>query len=166
MATKMNMSVPYRTELIAVVIAIGGFMLIKDKAHDITVRLARIEADKAVVQQRKDLAKRWDDSLKNFNDSMQGFLLEDSATLKKVVRDTARSCGVVIDSLRVSQDNTGILGNGRIDASVSGEYSALVNFIQAVETANIRVLHLSIHGGAAKRQASVVLQGFFPKEAG
>lgn len=158
-------TIPYRNELIAVVIVITSFVMVKGRIKDARAKLDHITGQIQACEQQKQVATRWEKANADLNDAVKIFVFEDSFAIKKIFQEKAWSNDINVDSLQTSQNISGIVGEGYVEADISGEFKNIVNFIKTLEDLSIRINRISISGSGKKKSVHIVVQSFFNKEA-
>jgi hypothetical protein len=159
-----SFSIPYKSELIVIVMVVVFFVVIKNRFQYVQAAVAAVEAGKQTIEERKNLAGRWSSVDKDFTESMQGFLLKDPVDFKSIIQDKAWANNINLINMRSGQDMSGVLGMGSLDLAISGDYKDTVKFIKALEENNLRIMNLSVAGTEKKKDISMKVYCYFSKD--
>jgi len=160
-----SIAMPYKSEIIAVIIVAIFFVLVKNRFQYVKVQTDAVEAGKAEVEQHKALASRWISVDKDSKEAAQGFMLKGPMDLKGMVQDKAWSNDINLVDMRANQDLSGVVGVGTLDLVISGSFRSIVKFIEAIEASNIRVTSFSVSGSDKKKNVNIKVYCYFPKDA-
>ena len=160
-----KISLPYKSELIAALMVLVLFVVVKNRFQYVQTEVVSVEAGKQIVEERKSLAGRWTTVDNEWQETLKGFLLKDAVELKDIVQDRAWVNGINLVDIRTGQDVSGVLGLSSLDLKITGAYKDIVAFVQAIEASNIRVMSFSVKGESNKKNAEITVYGYFSKDA-
>jgi len=158
-----KLSIPYRSELIAVLMVVVIFITVKNRFQYVQTAAAAIEASKQVIDQRKGLAGRWQSAERDFAEAMGGFLVNGPSDCKNIVQDKAWSNNINLIDVRSGQDMSGILGMGSLDLTINGNYKDIVKFVREIEENKLRIMAFSITGVDKHKNVSMKVYCYFTK---
>ena len=140
----MNTILRYRNILIVAVIIVVFVMVIRAIHTNYSQQIEEIKAQQAVIEKGIETLEEWGRLGGEHSRLRAEFLKKDVLLFKRFVEDEARSAGINIESLRLSQDDQGFYWEAAIRLNTVCTYKSFATFISSLEEKKIQTEDINI----------------------
>ena len=159
----MNNILRYKNIIVAVIIVIVFFILIRNRWSKYSQEVKSLKAKEVQLQKGKETIDKWNKLSREYVQKRRAFLEKETSAFKKYIEENAQRSGVDISSLKVSNADKGFYWESRMNFNAVCSYPDLVKFTRAFEEKNIGVESIAITRSGGGISITAALKGFVLK---